>query len=468
MLRAELPNRQSSKMVSAPQSRPTSDPSKPLLNPKAQEPNLNAVYGIYHQEIVAEISGLDALSHKQTTLFQEIQILCKNSAPLIVAYLLQYVFSLITISVVGHLGTDELAAVALALMTANITGYAVYEGLATSLDTLCAQAYGAGRLDLVGIHVQRMVCLQLLVTIPIGAVWVFSPQLLAIVVPEQDLARMAGKFLRVLLLGAPGYALFEAGKRFVQAQGLFHGPLLVMLIGLPINILLNWLFVFKLGWGFTGAALALSITRDILPVMLLAYVLLISPSSLKCWGGFGKSTFQDWGLMVKLSVPGIFMVEAEWLAFELQTLAASHLSATELAAQSVIMTVCVVMAHIPFSVAVAVSTRLGNLIGFNDLYAAKVATRACCIAAVVVGASDGLFVILFRRPILNIFTEDEAVIAIASRTILVLAVFQIFDSTTAVVNGLLRGIGRQSAGAWINLFVYYLVRFLTSTELLLY
>lgn len=352
-------------MVPAPQSRPTSDPSEPLLNPQAHEPNLNAVYGIYHQEIVAEISGLDVFSHNQTTIFQEIQTLCKNNAPLIVAYLLQYGFSLITISAVGHLGTAKLAAVALTLMTANITGYAVYAGLATSPNTLCAQACGAGRLDLVGLHVQRMVCLQLLVTIPIGAVWASSPQLLAIVVPELDLARMAGKFLRVLLFGSPGYALFEAGKRFVQAQGLFHGPLLVMLIGLPMDILLNWLFVFKLGWGFTGAALDLSITRDIFPVMLLAYMLLISPSSLKCCVGFGKSTFQDWGLVVKLSVPGIFMVETEWLAFELQTLAASHLSATEIAAQSVIMTVCVVMAHIPFSVTVADSTRLGSLIGFK-------------------------------------------------------------------------------------------------------
>ena len=454
-------------MVSAAQSCSTSDPSQPLLHSEAHESNVNAVYGTYSQEIAAEVSALDASSHEQTTVFQEIQILAKNSAPLIVTYLLQYIFSLTTISVVGHLGTDELAAMALALTTANITGFAVYEGLATSLDTLCAQAYGAGRLDLVGLHVQRMVCLLLLVTIPIGALWIFSPQLLAPLVPEHDLAHMAGNFLRVLLLGAPGYALFEAGRRFVQAQGLFHGPLLVMFMGLPINILLNWLFVFRLDWGFTGAALALSMTRDILPIILLAYVILINPSSLKCWPGFGKSTFKDWGLMVKLSVPGVFMVEAEWFAFELQTIAASYLSATQLAAQSVIMTVCVVMAHIPFSVAVAVSTRLGNLIGSGRLYAAKVATRAYCIAAVVVGLSDGLFVIILRKPILKMFTEDEAVITIASRTIPVLAVLLIFDSTTAVVNGLLRGIGRQSTGAWINFIVYYLASFPTSRELLL-
>ena len=278
-------------------------------------------------------------------------------------------------------------------------------------------------------------------------------------VPEEDIARMAGQFLRVLLLGAPGCALFETGRRFIQAQGLFYGPLLVVLVTLPINLFLNWLLVFKLHWGFIGAAFAWSITRDILPILLLAYVVIIEPSSLKCWVGFERATFKDWGSVIKISLPGVFMVEAEWLAFEVLTVAASYLSATELAAQALIMTIGVVMAHITYPIAIVVATRLGTLIGSDRLYAAKVATRAFCIAAVVVGIIDGLVVTLLRQPILRIFTEDEAVINIAFRTLPVLAVLQLFDSTTAVVNGLLRGLGRQTTGAWINLIVYYLVGF---------
>lgn len=142
-------------------------------------------------------------------------ILRKYSIPLCLTYVLQYSFSLVTIFVVGHIGTSELGAVSLATMTANITGLAVYEGLATSLDTLCAQAYGGGRKEQVGLHLQRMVLLMLLVTIPIGAVWLCSGWILAALVPEKELAFMAGRYLRILLAGAPGYAIFEAGKRYV-------------------------------------------------------------------------------------------------------------------------------------------------------------------------------------------------------------------------------------------------------------
>lgn len=142
-------------------------------------------------------------------------IIGKYSIPLCLTYVLQYSFSLVTIFVVGHIGTNELGAVSLATMTANITGLAVYEGLATSLDTLCAQAYGGGRKEQVGLHLQRMVLLMLLVTVPIGALWLSSGWILAALVPEKELAYMAGRYLRILLAGAPGYAIFEAGKRCV-------------------------------------------------------------------------------------------------------------------------------------------------------------------------------------------------------------------------------------------------------------
>lgn len=180
----------------------------------------------------------------KTTWKIESKLLAKYSTPLFVTYLLQYSFQTTTVIVAGRLGTNELGAISLASMTANVTGLAVYEGLATSLDTLCSQAYGAGRKELVGLHLQRMVYLLWLITIPIGIVWSCSPWILEALVPEKALAELAGMYLRVYLIGMPGFSTFEAGKRLLQAQGDFTGPLMVLLICAPLNIFLNWLFVF--------------------------------------------------------------------------------------------------------------------------------------------------------------------------------------------------------------------------------
>jgi MATE family multidrug resistance protein len=93
----------------------------------------------------------------RTTWQREAKVLVRYSAPLILTFMLQYSLNVTSVFAVGHIGKIELGAVSLASMTSNITGYAVYQGLATSLDTLCAQAYGSGRKKLVGLQTQRMV-----------------------------------------------------------------------------------------------------------------------------------------------------------------------------------------------------------------------------------------------------------------------------------------------------------------------
>ncbi|KAF1927153.1 MATE efflux family protein [Didymella exigua CBS 183.55] len=399
----------------------------------------------------------DGTVELHTTAGAEARILFKSSIPLMLTYLLQYNFSLVTIFVVGHIGTDELGAVSLASMTANITGLAVYEGLATSLDTLCAQAYGSGKKTLVGLHLQRMCLFMLLVTIPIGALWLTSGWILAALVPEKELAHLAGKYLSLLLAGAPGYAIFEAGKRFTQAQGLFNASLFVLLIATPINIMLNYVFVFVLDWNLTGAALATVVSNNLLPVLLWIYVYFINPSSLSCWGGFSKSAFTNWGPMASLAIPGIIMVETEWLAFDILTFSSSYLSTAHLAAQSIVMTMAVAIYHVPFSVGVAVSTRLGNLIGAGSLTAARIATKCYILTFLAIGLLDFALLAGCKNILPKAFTTDPVVQDIVSTVLPLLAVFQFCDSTTALVNALLRGLGKQAIGGWCNLFVYYVV-----------
>lgn len=179
----------------------------------------------------------------ETTWRKELTILIKYSLPLMLTCVLQYSLSGASVIAVGHLGKTELGAVSLAIMTSNVTGYCTYAGLATSLDTLCAQAYGSGRPHLVGLHLQRTICFLWIITIPIAAIWLSGTQILLRITPERESAELAGLFLKVLVVGAPGFAMFEAGKRFVQAQGLFNANLYVLLICAPLNAFMNWLFV---------------------------------------------------------------------------------------------------------------------------------------------------------------------------------------------------------------------------------
>jgi MATE family multidrug resistance protein len=230
----------------------------------------------------------------KTTWQRESKTLWRYSSPLVVTFILQYSLTVASIFAVGHIGPVELGAVSLASMTANISGYAIYQGLATSLDTLCAQAYGSGRRHLVGLQMQRMIYFLWALTVPIGLIWIFAEDILELIVPEKRSAELAGLYLRILLFGAPGYACFESGKRFMQAQGLFSSTTWVLLVAAPLNGLLNYLLVWRFKFGFIGAPIAVAVTDNLLPLFLFLYVYFIDGR--QCWNGFTKKAFKNWGM----------------------------------------------------------------------------------------------------------------------------------------------------------------------------
>lgn len=393
----------------------------------------------------------------QTTWQREAKVLVQYSAPLMVTFMLQYSLTVASIFAVGHIGTVELGAVSLASMTANITGFAIYQGLATSLDTLCAQAYGSGRKKLVGLQMQRMTYFLWAITIPIGIVWLLADKILKCIVPESEVAALAGLYLKVLLLGAPGFAAFEAGKRFVQAQGLFSASLYVLCFCAPLNALMNWLFVWKFRWGFVGAPIAVAITDNLLPLGLFIYVRFVSKKGMSCWNGFTRKAFHNWIPMIKLALPGLLMVEAEVLAFELLTFASSYFGVRALAAQSVLVTITSIAFQVPFPLSIAASTRIANLIGATLPNAAKTSAKVAGCGSIITGLFNLTILFSLRNVIPKLFTDNEDVTQLASAVLPVCAAFQLIDALATICNGILRGLGRQEVGGYVQVFCYYAV-----------
>jgi MATE family multidrug resistance protein len=229
----------------------------------------------------------------------------------------------------------------------------------------------------------------------------------------------------------------------------------ILLLCAPLNGFLNWLFVWHLGWGFVGAPIAVAITENLLPILLFLYVRFID--GYQCWGGFDRRALKNWTPMIKLALPGLIMVLAEFLAFEVLTLSSSWLGSTDLAAQSVLGSVTGLTFQIPFPMSVAASTRIANLIGATLAVPAKTAAKVAVVAAVFVGFFNLFLLSVFRHQIASLFTPDQDVIDLVARLLPICATFQVFDALAANCNGILRGLGRQEIGGYVGLFAYYLV-----------
>ena len=151
------------------------------------------------------------------------------------------------------------------------------------------------------------------------------------------------------------------------------------------------------------------------------------------------------------------MVIAEFLAFEILTLASSYLSNTILAAQAALGSLALVTFQIPFPISIAGSTRLANLIGAGLPGASKICIQVTVMMAFAAGLLNMILLTTLRDYIPKLFTNVTEVRAAIFAVLPIFAGYQLFDAGVASVNGIMRGMGRQGLGSWVNMCCYYLV-----------
>lgn len=387
----------------------------------------------------------------------EFKVIAKYSIPLVITFLLEHIFSIVCLVVVGHLGKDELAAVSLGSMTTTIT-FAIFEGIATALDTLCPQAYGAKNYEMVSVYTQRCLVFSFVAYIPCGLAWWYSSLYLKYIIQEESVIKLTETFLRILTLGGPGYIFFEVCKRFLQAQGIFEAGTGILFISAPLNILLSWFLVWdeRYGMGFIGAPIATIINFYFMDVLLVLYVLFIDGE--KCWFGFASAEdiFDQWGSLSHLAIPGIVMLESEYFAYEIMTLIASYFGTNELAAQSAVSSISSLTYMIPFAISIAGSTRIANFIGGHNAEGAKIAVRVTLFIGLFMAFVNCTVLFTFKQSLGLLFTSDEAVLQLVVHLFNPLvSVLQVFDGLASVASGILRAEGLQKIGGYINFISYY-------------
>ncbi|KAH3679230.1 hypothetical protein WICPIJ_008664 [Wickerhamomyces pijperi] len=396
-------------------------------------------------------SSLEDFSHELVTNTSESLKLARYAIPLILTFLLDQSFQFVSIIIVGHLGTNQLAAISLATMVGNII-FSVFEGISTALDTLCPQAYGAGDLIGVGVHFQRCTIMSLAIWIPFAFLWWYTGELLSWIVDDAEVVQLTSLYQHVTIIAMPGFIGFETTKRFLQAQGLFDAGTYVLLITMPLNCLISYLLVVTYNFGFIGAAIATNINAWTQVLFLLAYVYFIDGS--KCWGGFNINAFSHWSDLFQLSLPGMLMFLIESLLYESMTLIATQFGTKYLAIQTTATTITSLLYTIPFSIGIASSTRIANFIGAERPKAAQKSTDIAMVSSVLVGLLNTMIIFLFPSQITKLFTSDSKIIDLTIALLPLVAISQVFDSVNAVAGGCLRGQGMQRIGSIITLVGY--------------
>uniref|UniRef100_A0A0E0L5G7 Protein DETOXIFICATION n=1 Tax=Oryza punctata TaxID=4537 RepID=A0A0E0L5G7_ORYPU len=244
---------------------------------------------------------------------------------------------------VGHLpGVLPLSASAIATSLASVSGFSLLVGMASGLETLCGQAYGAKQYDKLGVQTYRAIVTLTVVTIPISLLWVFIGKLLTLIGQDPVISHEAGRYIVWLIPGLFAYAVCQPLTKFLQSQSLIFPMLWSSIATLLLHIPLSWLLVFKTRMGFTGAALAISISYWLNTFMLAAYIRF----SCSCKATRSPPTieaFRGVGLFLRIALPSALMLCFEWWSFEILVLLSGLLPNPEL--ESSVLSICTRVAN---------------------------------------------------------------------------------------------------------------------------
>ncbi|KAF9592456.1 hypothetical protein IFM89_014946 [Coptis chinensis] len=411
----------------------------PLLV-KTQENSLGYKKSLLRANIVAEVK-------KQLWL----------AGPLIAVNLLLFSLQVISVMFVGHLGELALSGASMATSIASVTGFSLLAGMASALDTLCGQSYGAKQYHMLGVHMQRAMFVLLLVSIPLAFVWANTGYILAAVGQDPDIAAEAGQYARFMIPIIFAYSILQCHIRFLQAQN----NVFPMMISAGITTLLHlpicWILIFKCGLGIKGAALANVTSYWVNAIMLVLYVN-FSPSCKNTWTGFSRAAFHDVLHFFRLAVPSAVMMCLELWSFELMVLISGFLpnAKLETSVLSISVNTCAIIYTIPAGLSGTVSTRVSNELGAGHPRAAKLAVCVAVAMFVIEGISLGSVMILVRRVWGKCYSNEERVVEYVAIMVPLIAASYLLDGIQSVLSGAVRGSGRQKVGAVVNLGAYYL------------
>ncbi|MEJ1967249.1 MAG: MATE family efflux transporter [Rhizomicrobium sp.] len=379
--------------------------------------------------------------------------------PIMGGNILQIAYQLVDAFWVGRLGASAVAAVSVS-MPLMFLMMSIGMGFTIAGSTLIAQYVGARNRAMVD-HVAGQTMLTVVaVSLVLGLLgFVIAPYLLELMEVAPEVYRNALGFLRVQLLSLPlafAYFCFQSQMRGV---GQVTVPLYIIAGTVFVNFALDPVFIFVLGWGVMGAALAtmvsqfLSAVAAIVLLMQGRYGIRLRIESLRPDFAFIRRAFN-------LGYPAAIEGSARGLGVTVMMFLITSFGTVTTAAYGVGGNVLqfVVIPAMGFSM--AISTLVGQNIGAGNIKRAEAVARLAALITFGVLTAFGAFAFVFANHIAAFFVpNDKAVVHEASVFIRTISWSFGFIGVQFALMGVLRASGNMFAAMVISLVSQWMLTF---------
>lgn len=356
-------------------------------------------------------------------------------------------FLMVDSAVVGHLGTPQLAGLAIAAALLS-TAVSVFVFLAYATTAAVARRVGAGDLPAAIRQGMDGIWLALLLGAAVVALTLpAAPWLIDLFGASDTAAPHAVTYLRISSLGIPAMLVVLASTGVLRGLQDTRTPLYVAIAGFAANAALNIGLVYGAGLGIAGSAWGTVIAQC---GMAVAYLFVVVRGARRHGAslrpdpaGIRASAQAGVPLLVRtLSLRAVLMIA---------TAVAARMGDAEVAAHQIILSLWSLMAFALDAIAIAGQAIIGRYLGADDSEGARQVCRRMVQWGVISGVVLGALLILARPLFVPLFTGDTTVQDTLLPALLVVALSQPISGVVFVLDGVLMGAGDGPYLAWAML-----------------
>lgn len=343
-------------------------------------------------------------------------------------------------AVVGRIGTDELAGLAVA-SSALLTGYAIFIFLAYGTTAAVSRLLGAGREQSAAHQAVQGLWLAGVIGVAMTALVIgFAGPIVELLGGTGAVRTNALVYLRISALGITFQLLTFAGTGYLRGLQDTRTPLLVAIGAAVANLVIEVVLIGGLGYGIGASALSTVIAQA---GGALVYLRLITTATSR----LGAALRPDWAAIRRLGRAGwdlLVRTLALRASLTLFTAIAARIGAEEVGAHEIAFAIWSLLALALDAIAIAGQAMVGRFLGADDVDTARQVGRRMLELGTVAGMAAGAVVLLGRPVLPDIFSNDPDVLHLAGFLLLFVAVLQPVNGAVFVLDGLLIGAGDMS------------------------
>ena len=395
---------------------------------------------------------------KDLTTGKESKLILQFAAPMLLGNVFQQMYNIVDSIIIGnYIGKEALAAVG-ASFPIIFALISMVIGFATGSTIIIAQYFGARKLEQVKRTIDTLYIVLFFASLVISVLGIlFSDDIFRLIQLPEDVMPEATLYMQIYIAGMIFFFGFNGTAAILRGLGDSRTPLYFLVISTITNVLFDLLFVIVFKWGIAGVAIATILSQGGAFVTAILYlnktheVVKLSIPNLR----FDREIFRQ---SLRIGLPSGFQQTFVSLGLIAIIWIVNLFGTDVIAAFSVAMRIDSLASMDAMNFAAALATFVGQNLGANRPERVRKGLVATFLMTSVISVAITALALMFSSDMMGIFTDDEQVIAIGARYLVIVSSFYIVFSTMFVLNGVMRGAGDTLIPMFITLIALWFVR----------